>query len=83
MFDVALTLCSSHIAGLSGAGSAPKAKGNRFPFATIGCYRASDIDMMIAASNLSQQRRLWIALGREDMIKTNNNQRLDAHEERR
>jgi crotonobetainyl-CoA:carnitine CoA-transferase CaiB-like acyl-CoA transferase len=37
--------------------------------------------MMIAASNLSQQRRLWIALGREDMIKTNNNQRLDAHEE--
>ena len=80
MFDVALMLCSSHIAGLSWAGSAPKAKGNRFPFATIGCYRASDSDMMIAASNLSQQRRLWIALGREDMIKTDNNQRLDAHE---
>ena len=64
MFDVALMLCSSHVAGLTWTGSVPKAKGNRFPFATIGCYRASDTDIMIAASNLSQQRRLWIALGR-------------------
>ena len=34
---------------------------------------------MIAASNLRQQRRLWAALGREDLIKSDNNQRLDAH----
>ncbi|WP_128931561.1 CaiB/BaiF CoA transferase family protein [Bradyrhizobium zhanjiangense] len=81
MFDVALMLCSSHIAGLTWNGSHPKAKANRFPFATIGCYRASDTDMMIAASNVAQQRRLWTALGREDLIKSNNNQRLDAHAE--
>ncbi|BBI54185.1 hypothetical protein HORIV_66060 [Vreelandella olivaria] len=36
---------------------------------------------MIAASNLTQQKRLWTALGREDMIKQNNNQRLDSHAE--
>ena len=36
---------------------------------------------MIAASNLEQQRRLWIALGREDLIKINNDQRLDGHAE--
>ena len=36
---------------------------------------------MIAASNLRQQRRLWTALGRPEMIKRNNGQRLDAHAE--
>jgi crotonobetainyl-CoA:carnitine CoA-transferase CaiB-like acyl-CoA transferase len=81
MLDVSLILCSSHLAGFTWNGKHPEQKGNRFPFATIGCYRAADADLMIAASNLRQQRRLWAALGREDMIKTDNNQRLDAHAE--
>tara|TARA_R110002110_G_scaffold90632_2_gene235563 strand:+ start:136 stop:1332 length:1197 start_codon:yes stop_codon:yes gene_type:complete len=81
MLDVALILCSSHMTGFTWSGNHPEPKGNRFPFATIGCYQASDEPMMIAASNLRQQRRLWTALGREDMIKTDNNQRLDAHAE--
>lgn len=81
MLDVALILCSSHLAGFTWNGKHPEPKGNKFPFATIGCYQASDAPMMIAASNLRQQHRLWTALGREDMIKTNNNQRLDAHAE--
>ncbi len=81
MLDVALMLCSPYVTGLLWNGSHPKAKGNRFPFATIGLYRASDADLMIAASNLDQQRRLWIALGREDLIKTSNDQRLDHHAE--
>lgn len=81
MLDVALILCSSHLAGFTWNGKHPEQKGNRFPFATIGCYRAADADLMIAASNLRQQRRLWAALGREDMIKTDNNQRLDSHAE--
>lgn len=79
MLDVSLVLCTSHVASYTWNGSHPEAKGNRYPFATIGCYRAADQEMMISASNLSQQRRLWLALGREDMIKTNNNQRLDDH----
>jgi crotonobetainyl-CoA:carnitine CoA-transferase CaiB-like acyl-CoA transferase len=81
MLDVALILSSSHVTGYLWNGSHPEQKGNRFPFATIGHYRASDTDMMIAASNLDQQKKLWTVLGREDMIKTNNDQRLDGHAE--
>lgn len=81
MLDVALILTSSHLTGLLWNGKHPEQKGNTFPFATIGCYQASDAPLMIGASNLVQQRRLWTALGREDMIKTDNNQRLDAHAE--
>lgn len=79
MLDVSLTLLTSHVAGYSWNGAHPEAKGNRFPFATIGCYAAADTDLMISASNLAQQRRLWIALGREDLVKSGNNQRLDDH----
>ena len=79
MLDVALILASSHLAGFAWNGSHPKQKANTFPFATIGLYHAKDAPIMIAASNLRQQRRLWAALGREDMIKTDNNQRLDSH----
>ncbi|OJH43318.1 CaiB/BaiF CoA-transferase family protein [Paracoccus sp. SM22M-07] len=81
MLDVALILCSSHLTGFTWNGAHPKQKANRFPFATLGMYRAQDTDLMIAASNLRQQRRLWTALGREDLVKTDNNQRLDAYEE--
>jgi crotonobetainyl-CoA:carnitine CoA-transferase CaiB-like acyl-CoA transferase len=34
---------------------------------------------MVSASNLNQQRKLWQLLGRDDMVKQNNNQRLDGH----
>jgi len=81
MLDVALILSSSHLTSYTWNGKHPEQKGNTFPFATIGCYHASDAPLMIAASNLQQQKRLWTALGREDMIKANNNQRLDAHAE--
>jgi len=79
MLDVSLTLCTSHIASFLWNGSHPEPKGNRYAFATIGEYRAADAGLMVAASNLEQQRTLWTVLGREDMIKTNNNQRLDGH----
>ncbi|WP_287204879.1 CoA transferase [Mesorhizobium sp.] len=81
MLDVALVLSSSHLTGFAWNGRHPEQRGNRYPFATIGCYRASDDYLMISASNLRQQRRLWASLGREDMIKMDNNQRLDAHAE--
>ncbi|MCE8035508.1 CoA transferase [Billgrantia tianxiuensis] len=81
MLDTALMLTSPYLTALLWNGKKPEPKGNTFPFATIGCYHASDEPLMIAASNLTQQKRLWTALGREDMIKENNNQRLDSHEE--
>lgn len=79
MSDVALILCSSHLTGHLWNGWHPEQKGNRYPFATIGCYQAADAPLMISASNLRQQRRLWEALGREDLIKENNRERIRAH----
>ena len=81
MLDVAMTLLTSHATDFLWTCRHPKAKGNVFAFATLGMYRAADADMMIAASNLRQQRRLWIALGREDLVKSNNLDRIDAFEE--
>lgn len=81
MLDVAMMLSSSHLTGYLWNGKHPEPKGNRFPFATIGYYETTDSPIMIAASNLKQQKRLWTALGREDLIKENNNQRLDGYEE--
>lgn len=79
MHDVALMLTSPYLTGYLWNGKHPEAKGNRFPFATIGYYEATDAPLMIGASNLQQQERMWRVLGREDMIKTDNNQRLDDH----
>lgn len=79
MSDVAMILCSSHLTGHLWNGWHPEQKGNRYPFATIGCYQAADAPLMISASNLRQQRRLWQVLGREDLIKQNNGERIRAH----
>lgn len=81
MLDVAMMFATSHAASYFWSGKAPGMKGNAYPFATIGLYHASDAPMMVSASNLRQQKRLWTFLGRPDMIKANNNERLDAHEE--
>ncbi len=80
MLDVSLMFETAHVTSFFWSGKVPTAKGNSFPFATIGGYEASDGPVMISASNLTQQRRLWTALGREEMIKENNNQRLDDHQ---
>ncbi|MGO4852348.1 CaiB/BaiF CoA transferase family protein [Phaeovulum sp. W22_SRMD_FR3] len=77
MLEVAMTLLTSHATDYMWSGKHPKAKGNQYAFATLGMYRASDADLMIAASNLRQQKRLWIALGREDLVKKTNLERLD------
>lgn len=77
MLEVATTLLTSHATDYLWSDKHPKAKGNQYPFATIGMYRASDTDIMVAASNLRQQKRLWIALGREDLVKKTNLERID------
>ena len=78
MLDVALVLMGSHITGHEWNGVHPKPTANRFPFATIGAYQAQEGIIMLSAANLRQQRRLWTALEHPEMIKQDNNQRLDA-----
>ncbi|WP_193187373.1 CaiB/BaiF CoA transferase family protein [Nisaea sediminum] len=80
MLDVALTLMTAPATDFLWTGKHPKAKGNKFAFATLGMFQASDGPIMIAASNLRQQRRLWIGLGREDLVKSDNLSRIDDYE---
>jgi crotonobetainyl-CoA:carnitine CoA-transferase CaiB-like acyl-CoA transferase len=81
MLDVALILMSSHLAGYLRNGVHPKPTGNRNPHATNSAYQAKDGLIMLGASNLRQQRRLWTLLQRPDMIKKTNDER-EADRER-
>ena len=57
----------------------PKPHGNRHPHATNGAFQTKDGLVMLGASNLRQQRRLWTVLGRPDMIKRTNDERDADH----
>ena len=81
MLDVALILASSHLTGYLRNGVHPKPNGNRNPHATNSAYETKDGLVMLGASNLRQQRRLWTLLERPDMIKKSNEER-DADRER-
>ncbi|MFL6798289.1 MAG: CaiB/BaiF CoA transferase family protein [Xanthobacteraceae bacterium] len=80
MLDVALILMSSHLTGYLHNGTHPKPHGNRHPHATNGAFATKDGLVMLGASNLRQQRRLWTVLGRPDMIKRNNEERDADHQ---
>ena len=75
MLDVAMILMSSHLTGYLRNGVEPKPSGNRHAHATNSCYEAKDGLVMLGASNLRQQRRLWLALERPDMVKEDNEAR--------
>jgi crotonobetainyl-CoA:carnitine CoA-transferase CaiB-like acyl-CoA transferase len=75
MLDVAMTLMSSHLTGYLRNGVHPKPNGNRNPHATNSAYQTKDGLVMLGASNLRQQRRLWSLLERPDMIKKTNEER--------
>ena len=81
MLDVALILASSHLTGYLRNGVHPKPNGNRNPHATNSAYATKDGLVMLGASNLRQQRRLWTLLERPDMIKKTNEER-DADRDR-
>ncbi len=82
MLDVAMVLMSSHLTGYLRNGVHPKPNGNRNPHATNSAYQAKDgLVVMLGASNLRQQRRLWTLLERPDMIKKSNEER-EADRER-
>jgi len=81
MLDVAMILMASHMTGYLTNGVEPKPRGNRHPHATNGAFEAKDGKLvMIGASNIRQQRRLWTLLGRPDMIKKNNDERDADHD---
>jgi crotonobetainyl-CoA:carnitine CoA-transferase CaiB-like acyl-CoA transferase len=79
MLDVAMILMSSHLTAHLRTGAVPRPAGNRNPHATNSCYETKDGLLMLGASNLRQQRRLWQALERPEMAKEDN----EAREENR
>jgi crotonobetainyl-CoA:carnitine CoA-transferase CaiB-like acyl-CoA transferase len=80
MLGVAMMLQASLLTGYFRNGTEPKPHGNKQPFATNSAYEAKQGMVMIGASNIRQQARFWRAVGREDMIKTDNEARIDDRE---
>jgi len=80
MLDVAMILMSSHLTGYLRNGVHPKPHGNRHPHATNGAFATKSGLVMLGASNLRQQRRLWTLLERPDMIKQTNDERDADHD---
>jgi crotonobetainyl-CoA:carnitine CoA-transferase CaiB-like acyl-CoA transferase len=80
MLGVAMMLQASLLTGYFRNGIEPKPHGNKQPFATNSAYEAKQGMVMIGASNIRQQARFWRAVGREDMIKTDNEARIDDRE---
>jgi crotonobetainyl-CoA:carnitine CoA-transferase CaiB-like acyl-CoA transferase len=80
MLDVAMILMSSHLTGYLRNGVHPKPHGNKHPHATNSAYDTKNGLLMLGASNLRQQRRLWTVLNRPDMIKRTNEEREQDHD---
>jgi crotonobetainyl-CoA:carnitine CoA-transferase CaiB-like acyl-CoA transferase len=79
MLDVAMILMASHLTGFLRTGSHPKPHGNKQPHATNSAYATRDGLVMLGASNLRQQKRLWTVLERPEMIKRTNEERDADH----
>src|SRR5436190_16877875 len=79
MLDVAMILMSSHVTGFLRNGVHPKPHGNRHPHATNGAFQTKDGVVMLGASNLRQQARLWKLLGRPEMVKKTTDEREADH----
>src|SRR6187431_492940 len=80
MLDVAMILMSSHITGYLRNGAHPKPHGNHHNHATNGAFATKDGTLvMLGASNVRQQRRLWKVLERPEMAKKSNDERDADH----
>ena len=81
MLDVAMILMSSHLTGYLRNGVHPKPHGNHHNHATNGAFATKDGALvMLGASNIRQQKRLWTVLGRPDMVKKTNDERDADHD---
>ncbi|MBW6399737.1 CoA transferase [Roseomonas sp. HJA6] len=76
MLDVAMMMMASHVTAHSRTAKSPRPRGNDHEYATNSTYPTKDGMVMLGASNLRQQRRLWAALGRPEMAKTRNEDRV-------
>jgi crotonobetainyl-CoA:carnitine CoA-transferase CaiB-like acyl-CoA transferase len=77
MLGVAMMMQASLVTGYFRNGTEPRPHGNKQPFATNSAYDAKEGMVMIGASNIRQQARFWRAVERPDMIKADNESRLD------
>jgi crotonobetainyl-CoA:carnitine CoA-transferase CaiB-like acyl-CoA transferase len=75
MLDVAMILMASHVTGYLRNGKHPKPLGSRMPHAISMTYQTAEGIVMLGASNLRQQKRLWTALERPDLITRTNDER--------
>jgi crotonobetainyl-CoA:carnitine CoA-transferase CaiB-like acyl-CoA transferase len=80
MLGVAMMMQASLMTGYFRNGTEPKPHGNKQPFATNSAYDAKEGMVMIGASNIRQQARFWRAVERPDMIKTDNEARIEDRE---
>ncbi len=80
MLDVAMMMMASHVTAHSRTGKPPRPRGNDHEYATNSAYPTKEgMGMvMLGASNLRQQKRLWAALDRPEMAKSRNEDRV-AH----
>lgn len=76
MVDVAMALLNNHVVSYLRGGPEPKPNGNNFDRATVGVYDTKDGLVMVAAVNLRQQRQLWEVLGRPDLAKNFERERV-------
>ncbi len=80
MLDVAMILMASHVTSYMRTGKHPAPSGNSTGHATSMAYVTKDgTHVMIGASNLRQQKRLWTALERPEMAKRTNDERDADH----
>jgi crotonobetainyl-CoA:carnitine CoA-transferase CaiB-like acyl-CoA transferase len=80
MLDVAMILMASHLTGYLRNGKHPKPHGNKHAHATNSAYQTKDGLVMLGASNLRQQKRLWTVLEHPEMIKHSNDDRDSDHD---
>jgi crotonobetainyl-CoA:carnitine CoA-transferase CaiB-like acyl-CoA transferase len=76
MLDVAIIMMASHVPAQSRTGKPARPRGNAHEYATSSAYPTKDGLLMLGASNLRQQKRLWAALGRPEIAKTRNEDRI-------
>lgn len=81
MLDTALLLQSSHIAGYTVTGKAPRRRGNDHNYASQKLYETRDGQIMLAAGNRRENARLFTALGRPDLGNRDYAQRAAAYDE--
>jgi crotonobetainyl-CoA:carnitine CoA-transferase CaiB-like acyl-CoA transferase len=81
MLDTALLLQSTQITGFTAAGIEPARRGNKHNFASQNLYDTREGQIMLAASNIREQTRLFQALGYPERAHKSYQQRAAGYKE--